>query len=188
MVDLGDLAPTARPFASNPSWTSAPNIATNLRRPWPGFVTLANIANISGSLRLNGGIVIPRGVTVTTITYRSGDTPASGITHNWACLVDTDLNVLAKTAENNAAWAANTDKTFTFAVPYTPDEDMPVYCGHLVVATVNVGQLKGANPGTHSDGKPMAGTSTAGLTDPASLGATAAAISASANHHFIYIA
>lgn len=144
---------------------------------------------VSGRLQLAGGLLIPAGKTVTNITFVSGTQAAASVTNTWFCLVDQALNVLAKTEDAGAAaWAANTAKTLALAEAYTAAVDIPVYAGVVVVATT-VPDLRGpnSNGGTNGIAPPIAGASTTGLTDPDSLGATAAAITANAAVPFVYL-
>lgn len=157
--------------------------------------TSATVANntgllTSGRLQLAGGFVIPAGTTITTVSFMSGTAAAATPTNQWACLVGIDRTVLVKSADvTTAAWAANTVKTFTLATPYTPTTDTPVYAG-LVVVAGTVPDLRGVNGSSAvNDIAPViAGHSTTGLTDPASLGATAGAITSSAVNPFCYLA
>lgn len=135
----------------------------------------------SGTLILMGGehCVLPRGVAINTIKWVSSSTAAVSPTNQWACLVERDtLAVLAKTADKTTeAWGANAVKTFTFSSAYTPAADTPVYIGLVVVAST-IPTLAGLSTPTHVTGDTpiLGGRSTGSLTNPASLGATAAAI------------
>src|SRR5688572_14137489 len=51
----------------------------------------------SGRLQLAGGLVIPGGTTITSITFVSGTQAAATPTNQWFCLVALDRTVLAKT-------------------------------------------------------------------------------------------
>src|SRR5690348_3483059 len=92
-VTQKQLNSTARPGAG---WRPTGAIAETMRR---GDSKMGDsISQTSGTLYLYGGIVIPGGVTVSSITFCSANA-ASGPTHQWFCLVDQSLNVLAKTAD-----------------------------------------------------------------------------------------
>lgn len=133
----------------------------------------------TGTLVLMGGIVIPNGVPVASISFISSTTALSVGTHQWFCLVDRSLNVLRKTTnDTSTAWAANTVKTLNLSSSYTPSSDIEVYLGIVQVATTPATVWGVTGSGTvNTVGGAIAGRSTAGLTDPASLGATAAALS-----------
>lgn len=144
----------------------------------------------SGTLRLVGGAVIPAGVTVTTISFFSGNTAAGTPLNQWFCLVrQSDLAVLAKTQDaTTAAWVAGTVKTLSLATGsggtgvYTAPAETAVYVGILENATT-VPSVTGYTLFTSdiSLASPQfGGNSTTGLTNPASLGATAAALSGTA--------
>lgn len=138
----------------------------------------------TGVLYLCGGLLIPAGVTVTNCTFISSSTAAGTPTNWWFVLVDQALNVLRKTADQTTtAWAANTVKTLAYATTFTPSVDTPVYAGYMVKATVVpsfVGSVVSAGGSAHAALAPMlSGQSTSALTTPASLGATAAAMSVS---------
>ncbi len=162
-------------------WAPTGTIAENFSR----VLGLANATGVaSGTLRLSGGMVLPSGVPINNITMSSATTAAGTPTNQWFCLVRaSDLAVLAKTVDDTtAAWVGSTVKTLALSATYTPTEDTPVYVGLLVAATTPpsmAGQnsLRGPN-----DLVPvLIGNSTTGLTNPASLGATAAAITTASN-------
>lgn len=138
----------------------------------------------SGTLRLCGLMVLPKGRPINTITMYAGSTAAITPTHQWFALVRvSDLAVLAKTANDlTTPWAGGAAKALTTAAPYTPADHELAWAAVLVVAgtvptmigwSVGVAAVVSAPP-------VLCGNSTAGLTTPASLGATAAAPSAGA--------
>lgn len=145
------------------------------------FVPTANGSPLlSGRLHLAGCFVLPAGVPINNITFQSATTAAGTPLNQWFCLVDQAMNVLGKTADDTtAAWNANTRKTLPLSATYTPTNEIAVYAGILVVATT-VPTIVAVNAlGNVLAGAPViAGTSTTGLTTPASLGATATAITA----------
>lgn len=152
----------------------------------------ASAVPTSGRLRLAGGAVLQAGQPLSSVTFSSAGGAMAGGTHCWAALVRrSDLSVLAKSSNDTTAfpWATNTPKTFSFTAgtgAYTPGAEEAVYFGVVIVATTMPSlagstQLAGvAGLDRGSAGKPLAGDSTSALTDPTSLGATAAAL-ASAN-------
>jgi len=134
----------------------------------------------SGTLRLMGGCVLQAGVAITSMTLESVAAAVTP-THVWGCLVRlSDLAVLVKTNDDTGAWAAASPKTLTFSAPYTPGADTVAYVGIVQVAATPA-TVAGWGPqiGLSSLAPIMAGNSTTGLTDPASLGATAAALTGS---------
>jgi hypothetical protein len=145
---------------------------------------------ISGTLYLAGGAVLTPNVPVTSITFISGGTAIVNPTNQWFCLVDQrTLAVLGKTTDDtNAAWANNSPKTLNLSSIYTPTVVQPVYLGIVIVAAT-VNSMRGIAPGGGSPNSltpVLAGNSTAGLTDPASLGATAGAITAANGLPYAY--
>ena len=146
-------------------------------------VDLPNTNFTSGRLHLAGGVVLRAGVQYSSISVITGGTAAGTPLNQWMCLVDTSLNVLAKTTDDTTtAWATNTRKTLNLSTPYTPAADTPVYVGLVVVATTLPtmrGVVAGSAAMVTAHGAPYAAaTSTTALTNPATLGATAAALTA----------
>jgi hypothetical protein len=96
-------------------------------------------------------------------------------TNQWFCLVrESDNAVLAKTTDDlTTAWAIATAKTLSFATPYVPTADAAVWLG-IVVAAATAPTIPCATLAPHSSLEPghWACNADAGLTTPASLGAT----------------
>jgi hypothetical protein len=138
----------------------------------------AATAPTSGTLRLNGGLVVPRGVTVTNLSaFAVG--AGSTMLNQWFCLVDQSGNVLAKTSDDtSAAWGALSYKTLALSTPYTPTATIAVYVGTVVTVSVpptGMPTHPQKTAGNIGDQLPkIACNSTTGLTNPASLGATVA--------------
>lgn len=152
----------------------------------------AGTVGVSGTMTVaRSRNVIPAGTTITTAKVYSGNTAAVTPTNQWVCLIDDDTNrnVLVKSADKTTeAWGTDTEKVFTFTGGYTTTTAIRPYVGLVVVA----GTMPNIMADVHGRGAItkvtpiMCGTSTTGLTDPASLGATAAALSASISVH-IYV-
>jgi hypothetical protein len=166
--------------SSRAAWDPT-GILENLSR----FRALANIAVLStGRLSLVAGLVIPAGKAINTLTAFSGTTAPVLPTNQWFCLTDMARNVLVKTVDDGTtAWAANSEKGLATATTWTPTVDTPVYFGIMVAATTTVPSLSGLASAAASiavNGKVpiISGLSSTGLTNPASLGATAAALTA----------
>lgn len=138
-IGLSQLADLTR----NP-WGSGSFIAQTVNRA----LCSATYSGASGRLEVFGGIVIPAGRTVTSVSFcavGSATTP----TNQWFALFDTAANRLAITADDTTtAWNANAVKTLTLAVPYTPSTDMQVYAGICVVASGLPTLAATANTGT----------------------------------------
>lgn len=144
---------------------------------------------VSGTLYLAGGVVIPAGRTVSTVSFLSS-TGATTPANQWFCIVDQARSVLATTIDDlTAAWGANTVKTLALATAlggstpggaYTPANDIEVYLGVCqVAATPAILRSTSTQTGAASIAPINVGASTTGLTTPASLGATAGAMTAS---------
>jgi hypothetical protein len=161
---------------------------TGVFETYPRGAGLLNAAGlVSGVLRLQGGLVLPAGVTITTLSAYSGTTSAGTPANQWFCLVDQALSVLAKTVDDTTtAWVTGTRKSLALSASYTPLVDTPVYFGVVVVAATPpslVGVASGVVASNLTNGLTpiLSGSSTTGLTNPASLGATAAALATAAS-------
>jgi hypothetical protein len=132
----------------------------------------------SGQLRVTA-LWLPEGAVISNISAVASAAAATP-TNQWAALLDQGLRVLGKTVDRTTeAWNANTLKTFNFATPVRAAYSGIHYVGLVVVATT-VPQLTGLAGSTPMAALPpiLTGSSSTGLTNPASLGATAAAITA----------
>lgn len=144
----------------------------------------------SGTMFLVGGVVVPAFRTVTSVTFISNSVASVTPANQWFCLVRlSDSAVLAKTVDDTTtAWAANTTKTLALSSTYTPTTDTAVYLGivHVAATPVNLTSLA-VHAGSATVAPAMAGTSTASLTNPASLGASATAPTGSSVRPWAYI-
>lgn len=143
-----------------------------------------------GTLRLTA-VVLKAGVVVNSVSWLSGGTAGATLTHQWFCLTDSARLVLGKTADaTNAAWAARTVKTLALTAPYTTTYEGLHYIGVLVTGTTvpsTLGRLAAGTGVVYALPPILTGLSTAGLTTPASLGASAAAITADNGYPFAYV-
>lgn len=170
------------------NWAGGASYAESMRRA-DAAANLAALA--SGTLFLTGGGYLPTGSTVTRIGFVSGTTAAVTPTNQFFCIVNADtLAVLAKTADDGAtAWGANALKELVLSAPLTVTDDTRIFIGCLVAAATPP-TLTGAalfNAAVAGLAPVIAGTSTAGLTTPASLGAAAAAPAANVNFPYAYV-
>lgn len=125
-------------------------------------------------------ITLPADV-ITSVTWVAGGTSGAGLTHQWCALVDTSLNVLRTTADDTVSGTFPTlaEKTFTFASTYTPAAPMQAYIGLCLVGTTMPSMFGFTNSVVITGLAPIiSGLSTTALTTPASLGGTAAALTA----------
>lgn len=187
--------------ASSPTRTTA--MADARMSSWAGTAVASNIdrraavanltATTSGTLFVAGGLVLPAGQTVSTITAFSATTAGGTLTVQQFGLINAATGVvLARTADAaDAAWAANTKKTLTLATPYTPTDDLAVYVG-IVIAASTVPTLRGATLGhaVISSGytPTLCGTTAdTSLTAHPAVGATIGAITATADLPFVAV-
>lgn len=126
-------------------------------------------------------IYLPAGLVVTNIVWRSATTGAGTPLNQWFCLTDSAFTVLVKTADDGAtAWAANANKSLACSAAYTVVTTGLYFLGIMVKATTpptlwcNAVSGIGVALGPSTLAPVWGGQSTAALTNPASLGATAA--------------
>jgi hypothetical protein len=143
----------------------------------------------SQRLQLGGVVLLPARQAVTSISFQAGGTPLSAGVNQWFCLVRvSDRAVLAKTVDDTStAWSANAVKTLALSATYTPTQATLAYVGIMVNATTPT--LYGFSGSTANLGLApiISGFADTGLTTPASLGATAAAITASSLLIWAYV-
>jgi hypothetical protein len=139
-----------------------------------------NIAALTSAQLTLFAVYLPAGAVVSSITAVSGATALATGSNQWFALYDSGLNKLAVTSDDtSAAWAANAAKTLAFASPFVATYSGLHYLGVMVKATT-VPTLVGtaAQVGVVGLAPKLAGTSTAGLTNPASAPSVAAALTA----------
>jgi hypothetical protein len=134
----------------------------------------ATTGGASGVVHLHG-IYLPKGVTITTITFVSGATAAVTPTNQWFALCDSSRTVLRVTAnDTTTAWGSSTVKSLNLTSTFTT-----TYSGlHYLACCVTAGTVpsfRGANAGTFTGVATQSFTSTTGLTTPSSEGTTFAA-------------
>ena len=128
----------------------------------------------SGVVHLHG-IYLPKGVTITTITFVSGATAAVTPTNQWFALCDSSRTVLRVTAnDTTTAWATSTVKPLNLTSTFTT-----TYSGlHYLACCVTAGTMpsfRGAAAQTFTGVATQSFTSTTGLTTPVAEGTTFAA-------------
>jgi hypothetical protein len=157
------LMPSARDI-----WLPAGAIAQNM--PW-GIPPVATLTLLStGRLGVVGGITLPAGVPVSSITFASGSTALVTGTHQWFALYDVATRALLRQTVNDGAtaWAATTRKTLALTSSYTPSVDTPVWVG-IMVAAATVPTLTGIATQSSLNGLTplLGGISNTGLTGAA---------------------
>lgn len=143
---------------------------------------------VSGRLQVVG-IDLPKGKTITTITFVSSSTALVTGTAQWFCLLDSSRVPLGVTNDDTStAWAATTAKTLTLSTPFVTTYAGFHYLG-IMVAAATCPTLSGT--ATHAHVSALApiltGASSTGLTNPASLPNPAGAITAGANLMYAYV-
>jgi hypothetical protein len=80
------------------------------------------------------GICLPKGMTVTTVTFWAGTTAGATNTHTWAGLYSSGrTNVAVSSDITTAAWTASALRTFTMTTPYLVTADAFFYIGLALV-------------------------------------------------------
>jgi len=134
----------------------------------------ATTGGASGVVHLHG-IYLPKGVTITTISFVSGATQAGTPTNQWFALCDSGRNVLRVTANDSSnAWGASTVKSLNLTSTFTTTYSGLHYLACCVTATT-VPSFRGANAGTFTGVGVQSFTSTTGQTTPVAEGTTFAA-------------
>lgn len=111
-------------------------------------------------------IALPRGKTVSTITFRSRTTAAVTPTNQWYTLRDAGYNLLGVTANDGAtAWPASTSKPLNLAVPHDVTATAKFFLGIVVTAATPPSLL---SIGHSNHGTPLCVEGDVGLTNPAS--------------------
>ena len=145
-------------------------------------------AQTSGTLKVTA-IPIEAGRLITSISFLSGTTALGTATNQWFVLANSSRVRLGITSDDtDTAWGANTVKTLNLATPYQATYSGLYYVG-ILVAAGTMPSLRGFTSGATSTGivPILTGTSTTGLTDPASCPSTLGAISATADTPYAYV-
>lgn len=137
----------------------------------------ASVVVVSGEARGVGGLVLPAGRTLDSITFVSGSTAGAGLTNTVFFAVNPVTGaVLAKSADDaSTTWPVNTPRTLLMATPYTATQDTPI-APYLLVTGTTMPTLSGVTTlaavegiGTGPSHNVKANT---GLTNAASIPAT----------------
>lgn len=128
-------------------------------------------------------IMLPKGITVSNITWYSGTTGAATSTNCWAALFDSSRVQKAISADDTAAspWNASTAKTFAMTTPYVTTYAGLHYVGVMVKATtvptaIGFGGIVTTDVAAAAAPVLCGQPSDTGLTTPASCPSTAGAI------------
>lgn len=143
-------------------------------------VLLASAAGgASGTLTMDR-ILLPKGLTITSITFFSGTTALASGSNQWFGLFDSSRVPLRLTNDDTStAWAANTPKTLNLTSTFTTTYAGWYYLGCCIVASTvpdrfGISGLTNAAP--RATAPIVGGSSSTGLTNPASCPNPAGAI------------
>lgn len=148
----------------------------------------ANLSVLATGTLVLQAIFLPYNAVVSSISCVSAATAAGTPTNQWFALYDQNLNKLAVTADDTStAWGADAAKTLTISGGFTTTYAGLHYLGVMVKATT-VPTLAGQATRASITGlaPKTCGSSTSGLTNPASAPTIAAAITAAAASIYAY--
>lgn len=143
----------------------------------------------SGTLRLIP-ICLPKGITVTSISFLSGTTALNGGQNQWFTLHDSSRVLLGVTADDTStAWAANTVKSLTVGTPFVTTYDGLHFIGIMVKASTAVPSLIGMTASSIANALTpvIGGNSNTGQTTPPTIPFTANAPSAAGVLAWCYV-
>ncbi len=154
-------------------------------------------APTSGTISFTA-IELQAGMAIGHITFMSGTTAGSAMTHQWFCLTDSALNQVATTSDDTStAWGASAEKTLAIATiasgasaTYTVPTAGLYYVGVCVTGTTlptMTGTSVVANTGPASLPPSLFGTSDTGLTSPPAFTKTYGAITATLKQHWAWV-
>lgn len=158
-----------------------------------------NFQLVTGQPFISGGMLLPGGRTVSSITFFADSISPSGLTNQFFFLADTSRNVLATTLDDTTtAWTTGTAKTLQIASTlgggsagtYTPANAIEVYVG-ICVSGTTVPNIKANNAlGSAIAGvTPLLGGTigaASGFTTPASLASASPLAAATAQARILY--
>jgi len=164
----------------------SPSVAIAETAPRSGL-SLANASVLSTGRMSMVGIELPVGVTITSISFFAGTTPAGAPTNQWFALYSSARALLGQTTDDTTtAWSASTFKTLSLVTPYVTTSSGLYYLGINVTATTPPSLNSVISLSTVAALVPvLTGTSTSSLTDTAP--ATAGAISAANSAPYAYV-
>lgn len=181
----GGATTTSRAEAKRALWLPTGALDEAFLRPATGN---SGLSLTTGTLRLIGGMVARAGETISAVNFHIFGA-STVLTNSWGVLVRvSDLLVLGISADGGAANLAAGLKAFALTTPWVAGADTAVYAG-IMQAGTGLGTLSGQTSSSDLMLRTpvVAGNSTTGLTTPASLGASAAALTAAAGAPYAYI-
>lgn len=166
----------------------------------PRWAVAANGAQLAVGTLSIFAIGLPAGVSIGHIAVQAGSTPANTPTDYWFCLLDSNLNLLAITADQgSAAWGGNVLKSLAIAniaagaaSSFVTAYEGLYYIGIMVAGTgaptiLSTGSLTAAE---NASMPPIlaAATTDTGLTVPLTFPHQCTAAAATGNHAYAYVA
>lgn len=140
------------------------------------FSVATDLTLTSGSLHVIAGPKLLAGDVISSFTLNVGSQGSVGLTHSWFCLIDPiTLAISCKTADDTGAWNSFGLRAVSMATPFTVPYNQVPYIGVLITAGT-LPTPRGVNCNLSAAPPFLSAESTTGLTTPASLGATAAAL------------
>ena len=176
-TDQSSFPTGSPPLSSGTLWLPPGVVAETYPRAWTGSTGQP----VSGTLRLMA-ITVPANTQIRRAMLVAATT-VTAPTNQWVCLVrPSDLAVLTKSNNKlTEAWAQNQAKTFDGLSYDVGLVDEALYLGYVITAsTMPNFPLMVGHAGLNTVAPMPSATSTTGLTTPASLGATAAALTSAA--------
>jgi hypothetical protein len=184
LASIADAAAAIGPASDGPSNAIAATMPRN-------NISSDSIAIASGTIQA-ASVYLTKGMVVNNIVWASGGTAGATLNHQWAVLLNSSLKVVAATADaTSAAIAAHTAYTLPLTAAYTVPTSGIYYIGLMV--SNNAGTeptatgTSAANAFTNNLAPKAAGTSSTGQTTPLAVGATATAITATADTIYAYL-
>jgi len=183
----GDVALTIGAPSANPFLVSGSQFSnfSRLAARFDPTVTL----NVSGTMGLVA-ISLPAGIVVTSMSFCSGTTGATGPTNQLFGLYDSARLLLVSSVNDGAtAWGANTVKTLAMTAPFTTTYDGLYYAAIMVTVSTTMPTVLGNSVGTtvHLNLAPILnGASNTGLTTALPAG-PATAITGSTQIPWVYV-
>jgi len=184
------------PAGSRPSQYLGPTgcIAESMDR---ASTTFAYVAVSSGTLYLSA-LYLPANTVVSNLNTVTGSTASSGVTHNWMCLADNALSLLAVSADNTTNdLSASTLQTYAIATvaagaatSFTTTYSGLYYVGFMIATGTTQPTIQGQTDlaSTMMGLAPkLCGSSNTGATTPPAFPATLTSITSSASQIYTFV-
>lgn len=166
-ADLAILARELSDLARTGGWLPSGAICET----FPRFLMMSSLTLLSGRIQWTGGITVPGGRQVTSVSVASNGATTTP-THQWFALMDRSGNVVAKTVDDlTTAWAATAVKTLAITGGYTPSNAIELYVGILVTAATppSLWRPGGASGSAYGAGGGWGDNGVSGLSVPGDL-------------------